>query len=352
MKRKNLVILLIVFAILGIAVVIQEKSRDRRKEHVPEELGILYPSFSSERVSSVTLGSFGGDVVLKKMDGNWYVEDGERLFRADKESIEKMFETTEALEAIQIVSQNPEKHISFQVNSRQETEITDEDGQSRPFSIGTMGTEVKMLYEDGSQAAHFFVGKNGSMDFLSTYVRKAESPTVLLAQGYLKATYGKGNATAWKDLLICKIEPETIASVKITAGKDQIVIQQVAEENEDETPRSYQWKLTEPMTGPVDNAKLQQLLSMFKHFRAGDYAEEKQDFAEYGFDNPSVVIELGFFDSEEKEIFTFGNQSKEKSDQYYLQKSGSDNVYLIPQYRIETIPHSADELLDKTKFSE
>lgn len=347
MKRKNLIVLLIVFAILGIAVVFQEKSRDRKIEYVPEELGILYPSFSPERVSSVTLGSFGGDIALKKIEDSWYVQDSEKLFQADTEAIEMMFETTKALEAIQIVSKNPEKHISFQVNSPQETEITDEDGQSRPFSIGTMGTEVRMTHEDGSQAAHFFVGKNGSMDFMTTYVRKAESPTVLLTQGYLKAIYGKGNATAWKDLIVSKIEPETIASIKITAGKDPFIVQQIAEDAENELDQSYQWMITDPKLGSVDVEKLQQFLAMFKYLRAGDYAEEKQDVAEYGFDSPSIVVELGFFHSDEKEIFTFGSQSTEKSDQYYLQKSGNENVYLIPQYRIDTIPRSVEDLLSE-----
>jgi hypothetical protein len=345
MKYKKILVLFVIFLILGTVVVIQEKSRVRKREYVPSELGILYPSFVSGNVSSITLGSFGGDVVLTKKDGIWFVEDNGKLFPADQEAVDRVFDTTETLEAVQIVSQNPEKHISFQVNAAQESMITDENGESRPFSMGTMGTEVKMVYEDGREAAHFFIGKNGSMDFMSTYIRKAESDTVLLAPGYLKMIFGKGNAAAWKDLLLCQIETNQIASISINFGKERIVLNQVSNATDEETAGELQWKMTEPDRGFVDTQNMQRLTTMFKHFRAVDYAGEQPDPSDYGFDTPKAVIELVLFNSDQKEVFIFGNESTENANQFYLQKEGDDNIYLIPQYRIDSIPRSADDLI-------
>lgn len=344
MKHKKMLVLFVIFVILGAVVVIQERSRVKQRESVPSELGLLYPSFVSGNVSSITLGSFGGDVVLTKQDGAWFVEDNGKTFPADREAIDRMFETTETLEAVQLVSQNPDKHISFQVNARKESMITDEDGENRPFSMGTMGTEVKMLNEDGQQAAHFFVGKNGSMDFMSTYIRKAESDAVVLAPGYLKMIYGKGNAAAWKDLLLCQIETDQIASITIDMGKERIVLNQVSESTDEQTSGERRWKMTQPDRGFIDQQNMQRLTTMFKHFRAIDYAEEKTDSSEYGFDTPTAVIELELIDSDQKDVFIFGHESKQNANQYYLQKEGDDSVYLIPQYRIDSIPRSADDL--------
>jgi hypothetical protein len=344
MKGNKVFILFVLFIILGIAVWLQEQSAERKAAHVPSELGLIFPEFESHRVASIVLGSFGGDVNLSRDGDTWIVEEDGKGFPADEESIDKLFDTTSGLEAIQVVSQNPDNHITFQVNASVESHVEDDDGESRTFTMGTMGTEVKLYYEDGSIGPHFFVGKNGSMDFMTTYVRKANSDTVLLAPGFLKMIYGKGNATAWKDLLICSLTPEQIASISIGQNDEPFVLEPDTEIDEETGEEQPVWVMTQPDRGIVNHDNLQKLLTMLRHFRATDFAAVKEDPAQYGFDDPAVVVSIRMKESDETKTLVFGNETTEKANQYYLKIQGDDTVYVVPGFRLESVPLSPNHL--------
>ncbi|MBN1879507.1 DUF4340 domain-containing protein [bacterium] len=341
--NKRFLVLIGLFVILGIAVMIHENSIEKKTETRPSELELMFPDLDPETISSIVLGSFGGNINLVKKDGTWMVEDGNDTVPADKEAIDKLFETTAKLQGLQVVSRNPDKHITFQVNAAKESTVQDEDGQSKPFTMGTMGTEVTLINDDGSVAAHFFIGKNAAMDFMTTYIRKADSDSVLLAEGYLKMIYGKGSAAAWKDLMLCKIEPDEIEKITIGTGDEAIELTQLPDETiQVEEPRMI-WKMTRPSQGVIDETAAQKLTGIFRNLRASDFAPRKEDVTEYGFDNPTAVLSVTMMDTKEKIVFVFGKPTDDQADKYYLKKEGNDAVYVIPKYRVESIPKSADE---------
>ncbi len=344
MKNKKILILFILFIALGFAVWLQEQSVERKAEYSPFEIGLLFPELDPNRITSIVLGSFGGDVTISKENDNWLVEDEGQPYPADMESIDRIFGTTSELESIQVVSRNPDNHIDFQVNVPMESHITDDNGETRAFTMGTMGTEVQLYYDDGTEAAHFFVGKNGSMDFMTTYVRKADSDTVLLAPGYLKMIYGKGDATAWKDLMVCSITPEQIASITVRQNDGAFVLEHVIVTDDETGAQDMVWMMTEPDRGRVDSANMQKLTTLLRHFRATDFADVQEDPAQYGFEEPAAVVSVQMKDSDEVKTLIFGNKTEEKANQHYFKVKGDDKVYLVPNFRLESVPLTPDDL--------
>lgn len=345
--KKNLVLLL-VFVVLGIIVFMQEDSRKKKSEERPEELGLLYPDFDPDSVKFMTFGSFGGSIELEKEADGWIVIEGENRFPADTEAVQKALDQTRDLEATQIVSKNPEKHVSFQVNASQQAMVAGDQGGQKPFTMGTMGTEVIMKTADGTDVAHFFIGKNGSVDFMTTYIRKDGQDEVLLTNGYLKMIYGKGNATAWKNLTLCALEVDEIERISLHSNNQTITLEQVYDDTDNAVEPAKIWKMTEPDRGKVDNPMLQRMTGMFRRFRAGDFAEKKEDSSLYGFDSSTESVTVKATDSEPR-TFVFGNSVDESENQYYLKEQGSDIVYTVPKYRLETIQKSPDDFFEEQK---
>ncbi|MCD4653758.1 DUF4340 domain-containing protein [bacterium] len=344
MNRK-FQILILIFIVLGVAVYFRENSRKKKSAEKPAELGLLFPDFDSAEVVSMSFGSFGGSVQLEKEDEKWFVIDDGKKFPADMNAVDKVMETTREMKATQIISRNPAKHMTFQVNAAQETEISDNDGKQKPFTIGTMGTEVTLSGKDATEIAHFYIGKNGSVDFMSTYLRKAGQDEVLLVNGYLKMIYGKGSNSAWKDLLICELQPEEISEIRLGKGSDAIVIGQVINSEDKSLEPGKIWTMIKPDRGVLDSPMLQRITGMFRRFRAAEFADDGKTMAEYGFENPTGQITVKSFEGDER-VFLFGNLTDEKSSKYFFKEDGQDQVYVVPKYRLETIQKSADEFFE------
>lgn len=340
--------MLCIFFILGVAVFTVFNSSTKKSESVQPELDLLFPSLNPDTISSIVIGSFGGNIDLVKKDGVWMVQDGDAAFPADKEAIDKLFGTTAKLKGLQVISRNPQKHVEFQVNASQESMVTDESGESKPFKMGTMGTEITMIQEDGSAGPHFFVGKNAAMDFMTTYIRKADSDNVLLADGYLKMIFGKGNAAAWKDLMLCKIDPGTIEKITIGSGDAAMELMQIPGDAADvqaEKPATI-WKMTRPDRGVIAESAIQKLTGIFRNFRASDFAPALENPSDYGFEDPEAIVSVTLKDTQETITFIFGKVEDDQKNQHYLKKEGHDAVYLIPKYRLDSIPKNPDDFFN------
>jgi len=346
MNRRTL-ILVIVFILMGLLVYIQEAGREKEAQEKPPEIGVLFPDFDPAAVHTIEFKSFGGSVKIVKDGDQWFVEDDGTMYPADSAAVEKALDTTRDLEAVQIVSKDPSKHMTFQVNASQETRVTGEDGSQKPLTMGSMGTEVVFTGENQEKVAHFYVGKNGTVDFMSTYIRKAGEDAVLLANGYLKMIYGKGSAAAWKDLLICEIPPEDIEKIRLGRGDDAIILRQMADESVQAVEPVKVWKMVKPDRGVIESPQIQRVTGMFRRFRAADFAPDKEDPSEYGFDNPTAVVAVTAVDGDER-VFLFGNPVDEKASQYYFKEEGADQVYLLPKYRMESVRKNPDDFFEES----
>ncbi len=352
MSRSH-IILVVIFMLLGLAVLMVEQPFSEPEKIQDPDLGKMFPDFDRTKVTEMTFGSFGGETKLIKKDDKWFVEEDGNTFPADMEAVQKVFDTISDMDAKEVVSKNPSKHLTFQVNSPKETKSTDKDGKSEPFRMGTLGTEVILKDQAGKELVHLFVGKNGTVDFMTTYVRKDGSDAVVLVDGYLKAVFGKGSPAGWKDRVICKIDEKSIKKIALGEGKDQIVLESSEESSaseENATPtekKSVVWRLTKPIESETDSGQVGRLVRAFKRFLATDYAPELDDPKEYGFDKPSNVVALTLDDGSEVK-FIIGAECKDKKNQFYIRKEGDDRIFIIPKYRLDTFGIPLENLKKKS----
>jgi len=340
--KQSSIYLIIIFIVLGVAVLVLEKPFSEPEVDKLPELGPMYPEFNREVATRMEFGSFGGSIPIIKENEQWYVIDQDKKFPADPDGVEKVFETIEGMIAKELISTNPEKHIQFQVNAPQETETTDSEGNKKPFRMGTLGTEVTITDADNNEIVHLFIGKNGAADFMTTYVRKNQADSVVLVNGYLKAIFGKGSAAGWKDLTICQIEPEEISKIILGKDKDQIEIEAYSSDEEEPKQEKLAWRMVKPYELDIQKSDSDRLARLFQKFRATDYAAELDDPTGYGFEDPSAIVTLNLKDDTQFTLIA-GAESEERPNNFYIKKDGAEIVYLVPKYRVETLQRNPSD---------
>ena len=339
--------MLAVFIILGAIVYFMEQPFTEKKPARPPELGLMFPDFKKDDITRMEFGAFSSKIVLIRENDSWLVLDNDQKFPADSASIDKVFETIQTMEARQLISNNPGKHMTFEVNAPQETQASDPDGSSKPFTMGTLGTEVVLKDQNDTEKVHLFVGKNSSSDFMSTYVRKDKSDAVLLVDGYLKMVFSKPDAAGWKDRTLSKVEKTDLARITLTRGKEQLVFEPSPQESSttaaETTPAAepvkaqpVEWDLIQPANVETDSKQIDRLVGMFANLQATDFAPVVADPVEYGFDPPDIRAVLTKTDGTEITL-VFGAECRERKDQFFAKIEGSDRVYIVPKYRMEML---------------
>jgi hypothetical protein len=164
MKKRNIFILLAVFAVFVLLAVIIEGPIGKRGEKKAAKASILFPGFEADWVSSVEIKTKDREVKLNKEDGSWVVATANN-YPADPKAVEDMLSKVKEFKSTLTASKSADKHSQFEVDEN--------------------GVEVKVLKSEGDMLAHFFVGKMGP-DYMSTYMRKADRDEVDLRQRHAR----------------------------------------------------------------------------------------------------------------------------------------------------------------------
>ncbi len=349
MNTKKTIIAFVVLVILLAVVVIVEKPFDSSSEKIPEEELILFSDLNIDEITRININSRGSEVELKKINNQWKVQDEEKYFPVDEKAIDNLMNHLESMKVDEVVSENPENHVLFEVDSQ--------------------GAEVKVFTDGEMPVAHFFVGKNGP-DFFSTYVRLADEDRVLQVAEYLKSHFDK-TLKMWKDRALIRAEKENIRAFSIDK-KDSEEIIRIARVADDEE----KWEITSPIEYPADEKPVNRIVNSFRNFMATDFvdpdqeegdeeegaetaeesgegmeAEEERDAGEekveegklepdYGFEEPTMRVAVELDDNTTK-VILFGNKLDERN--YYAKREGEEWVYKLPEYRYEMFDKPLEE---------
>ena len=174
MRGRNLLILVIVLALLVVVAIYFETSRQRTTQTSDT---LLFPGLNTELVDRIQVLSEGEETILERPGDQWVVVT-EGGFPAEPRLVNDILDRLPKFYADQVISTNPDNRSLFQVDSS--------------------GVEV-WINQEGEEVGHFIVGKPGP-DFLSTYVRAANSDKVIQVPEYLPNLF-KGQKT-WREKTI------------------------------------------------------------------------------------------------------------------------------------------------------
>ena len=197
MTRTMYVLLGVLGVLVIVAYLVMQKPGERSSSG---DTGEVLVSIDSLAVDGIEIKSQTGIVVLQKKGVEWFVQEPVS-YKADQSNIATLIHSTKNLELKNIVSNKPEKHSVFQVDSA--------------------GTSVRML-EKGVEKASFILGKSGS-SYTETYARRTASSDVVLVTGASAYLFNRP-VKDWRDKTIITIPRENIKEVRYQYGDTTFVL--------------------------------------------------------------------------------------------------------------------------------
>jgi len=197
MTRTMYILLSLLGVLVIVAYLVMQKPGERNSSG---DTGEVLVSIDSLAVDGIEIKSQAGIVILQKKGVEWFVQEPVS-YKADQSNVATLIHSSKRLEVKNIVSNKPEKHSIFQVDSA--------------------GTSVRML-ERGAEKASFILGKSGS-SYVETYARRTASSDVVLVTGASAYLFNRP-VKDWRDKTIITIPRENIKEVRYQYGDTTFVL--------------------------------------------------------------------------------------------------------------------------------
>ena len=309
MKTKQLLILGAIFIVLVVIVLVFENPFEQSEYEKKVETAMpLFPNFNKEQVVKIEITADSATTTLSKQDDNWVVTSMDN-YPADGEGVAELLSKVTEFKNTQRVSNNPEKQSEFEVDST--------------------GVEAKLMDANSSVLAHLFVGKTTS-GFLSSYVRPADSNEVYVAQGYLQSVFDKGTRT-WKDRTIFSFNKGIVTQLNIISPEETVELRLDAEGT---------WQMHKPIAAAAKTSEVDALLTTLSELDTDDFAETKDELAEYGLDTPQSTISAVLNDGTTATLH-IGNEAEGK---LYVKRDDKDTVFRLFKSNVDRLIKKSDTL--------
>ena len=321
MKLKHNLILLIVLIIFASVILLVERPFENKTKKTREEASPLFPDLKIEQVKKIVVKKSNTTTTLENRDNLWYILDKEG-YPADPTLVAGVIKKIQGFKKINLASRKKDKHSLFEVKEG-------------------MGVEVTLLGPEKKELARFLIGKTGP-DFLSTYIRKADSDDVYLYDDYLRGDFDRP-VNNWRDKTILAFNPNEVVTLTISKLKEKetIVLTKDTQGN---------WQLEEPISSLAENPPTEKLLTTLGNLKATDFADEEKELKDSGIDDPTYQITVRLKDNRKKTLLV-GN-TKERG-QYYAKNDEKKYLFLLDHNTVENlVPKVKDLQKAKTESEE
>ena len=191
MTRNMYILLGIVAVLVVVAYLVMQKPGERSARGDTEGNLVTLDSLA---VNKIEIKSPTAKIVLEKKGVEWYLTEP-LSYRADQSNVASLIHESKNLEVKSIVSNKPEKHSLFQVDST--------------------GTTVR-IFEGGAEKASFIIGKTGT-SYSESYARRTHSDDVALISGAMSYVFNRP-VKEWRDRTILTVPKERINEVTFRYG--------------------------------------------------------------------------------------------------------------------------------------
>ena len=317
MKTKQLLILGAIFIVLVIVVLLFDNPFGQSEYEKKVETAMpLFPNFNKEQVVKIEITATGETTTLSKQDDNWVVASMDN-YPADGEGVAELLSKVTEFKNTQRVSNNPEKQSEFEVDST--------------------GVEAKLMDASNKVLAHLFVGKT-TPGFLSSYVRPADSNDVYVAQGYLQSVFNKDTRT-WKDRTIFNFNKGIATQLNIISPEETVELRLDAD---------GAWQMLKPIAAAAKTTEVDALLTTFSGLDTDDFAEAKDELAEYGLDTPQSTISAVLNDGTTATLHV----GKEEEGKLYVKRDDKDTVFRLFKSNVDRLMKKSDTLKAEVPITE
>jgi hypothetical protein len=233
MTRNTYVLLAILVVLVIVAYLVMQKPGERSSTG---ESSQVFAAVDSLAVDRIEIKSPGSDVVLQKKGVEWFLTVPV-CYKADQSNVAMLIHDCKNLEVKNVVSDKPEKHSVFQVDST--------------------GTRVT-LFEKGAEKSSFILGKAGS-SYSEMYARRSTSNDVDLVSGGSSYVFSR-SVKEWRDRTILSMSRDNIKEVRYQYGDTTFVL----------ALRDSSWIIEKDST---QSEVVSNLLSTLSNFQADDFVD-------------------------------------------------------------------------------
>jgi|GEM_PF-1271665 len=313
--------IIVLVAVAGYSYLDFEKTRVEEKRK--EEATRLLP-FTPAEVLSILIEKEGAEPIeLERWEEGWKIVSPIKA-KADDKVVEKF--------------------LGYVTDSRNDAEyVMDPDPTpDRLAEFGLAKPSVRLTLKVGKDlVAHTLVFGSRAPTMGVAFAQLAGQKPVYRVLANARAEADK-DVFHFRDKTVLRLQPVMIDQISITR-KDGAILAKL--------PDNGKWTLEKPIRARADHIKVFELISSFANAKVKAFAsEEKKDLGKYGLDKPSV--ELRFWlagDSEPTVRLDIGDRSPEKRG-YFCSMSDRDNIFILPEDIVQSIPRHANELRSRELF--
>ncbi len=234
--KKNILYITILLVLGASAIYLKNKPSGNTDEFERE----MFRADTLRMVSAV-FEKGNEKAVLKKGVNSWFVE-GRKNFPADPDAVNNLLKYATEINLINIISENPERHFRFGVDST--------------------GTLVKFRMNDNSEK-EFIIGAD-DQERRHSFYRKKDGATV-----YLGTLFPRYRLSAvpedWRDRAVTKVDRNSIIKLTLSQGKNIVELTK----DGDSWTGTYNGKSKDP-----DREKIEKLIGMISGLRSERFEDD------------------------------------------------------------------------------
>ncbi len=314
MRKLSTPALIAILVIVSGIIYFLYNGNDEPQVQSPDKNPFLFPNYVPTQPAKITLDKSDQHVELQSVNGSWRVVSDNNN-PADMEAINLILNKVGELRVQDVISQNPKKQASFEVDIQ---------------------NALKAVYydNDGKEIINIYIGKNGPY-YNSTYVRKEDSNDVVLINENLRAMFTPWNGK-WVDRSIFSFDTDSI--IRFTIEKPETTI--VFEKDDNGT-----WHGIQPFEFEPNLEEISRMTRALSNLKTNDFVKP-EELENDAFTQPSVIVSAVLNNGEER-VLTIGKKNEAKR-QYYAKNNTDDRIYTLAEYRLNMF----DKPIDKLKAPE
>ncbi len=282
-----------------------------------EEPKNLLPTIEKDKIEKIEIVRETESVTLEKRNNGWVMTSLSDA-KANESFVKTLLERMEKLEISHLISDNPDKHGSFEVDET--------------------GARLK-LFAGGSELLSLIVGKN-TADYSGSFVRLPDDNHVYATKGVIRSSIVRKPAD-WRDKTILSLNQDNIIKLtidKLGKGENLVFAKETpatppteGQENAEAAPPAQpKWVVEGKPEMDIDINRLRPLLSGVSKLNWAEIVDEPGDPTEYHLDKPKARVSVLMADGSEFKL----TLAEGKSDKdFWLIQEGQKPVYLIRKYQ-------------------
>jgi hypothetical protein len=229
-------------------------------------------------------------------------------FPADSGSIAQLVDNVVKLKKNILVSENPAKQATFEVDAAH-------------------GSRIEVFDIAGKSLGAVFLGKNGT-DYSSNYFRPEKSNSVYLVQESTRGAFSADHKR-WTDKSIMKFDKHTVKQIAIAKKSVPTIV--IARGDS----ATKGWRILEPARKPgdtnkLDSNKVDELLISISNLQAAEYEDSAYTDSATGLADPSIMVTVNFMSGTVRTL-AIGNK-KSGQNKFWVRVPEKQYVYLINDY--------------------